>query len=179
MLDLIIRNGEVIDGSGSPRRRSDIGILHGRIVTIGEVSEDAARVIDATSRIVAPGFIDIHTHYDAQIFWDPALTPSPFHGVTTVVAGNCGLTLAPIADENADYTLKLLGRVEGVPWGSWHTFGEYLKFHEGRLTINTALLVGHNALRLTVMGSDMRREATAGELAELVALLEECLAAGG
>jgi N-acyl-D-aspartate/D-glutamate deacylase len=188
MLDCVVRNGDIIDGTGALRWRGDVGIKDGRIVEIGEISTEAARVIDATGRVVSPGFIDIHTHYDAQIFWDPALTPSPFHGVTTVVAGNCGLTLAPIADENADYTLKLLGRVEGVPissllegvpWGSWHTFGEYLKFHEGRLTINTALLVGHNALRLTVMGSDMRREATAGELAELVALLEECLAAGG
>ena len=115
MLDLVIRNGVVIDGTGARRRHADLGILHGRIVEMGTVTADAAQVVDAGGHIVSPGFIDIHTHYDAQVFWDPDLTPSSLHGVTTVVLGNCGLTLAPIADDNFEYTLRMLSRVEGMP----------------------------------------------------------------
>src|SRR4051794_28205732 len=108
MLDWIIRNGDLIDGSGTPARSADVAISGGRIVEIGRIDGDATQVVDAAERIVAPGFIDLHTHYDAQVFWDPSLTPSPLHGVTTVIAGNCGLTLAPIADRDVEYTSRLL-----------------------------------------------------------------------
>ena len=114
MLDLIIRGADVIDGTGASRRQADIGIRDGRIATIGAVDESATRVIDADGLVVAPGVVDIHTHYDAQVLWDPAVTPSPFHGVTTVIGGNCGFTIAPIEPSEVDYLTRMLSRVEGM-----------------------------------------------------------------
>ena len=109
MFDVIIRNGEVIDGTGGTRFRADIGIKDGRIVKIGRIEGEAATVIDATGKVVCPGFVDVHTHFDAQVFWDSALTPSPLHGVTTAFAGNCGFTIAPLSDDpsDAEYLLNL------------------------------------------------------------------------
>src|SRR5215211_1240459 len=161
MLDLVIKGGEVVDGTGATRRRADVGVRDGRIVDIGTVDEPAARTVDVDGRVVAPGFVDIHTHYDAQVFWDAALTPSPYHGVTTVIAGNCGLTLAPIADEHADFLVRLLARVEQIPVESlhagveirWRTFGEFLSAVDARpLVINAGFMTGHSALRRVVMG---------------------------
>ena len=104
MLDLIIRNGIVVDGTGAERRPADVGILDGNIVTLGEVDEPATRIIDADGRIVSPGFVDVHTHLDAQAFWDRDLSPSPLHGVTSVFSGNCGFTIAPLDDVAGDYS---------------------------------------------------------------------------
>ena len=189
MLDLAIRGGSVIDGTGSPARRADVGIRDGRIVAIGEVPP-AREDIDATGLVVAPGFIDVHTHYDAQIFWDPALTPSSNHGVTTVIGGNCGFSIAPLSGkpDDARYMMRMLSRVEGmplesleqgVPW-SWTSFADYLGLIEGKAGINAGFMVGHSALRRAVMGSRAVGElATQDEIAEMGRLLAESLAAGG
>ena len=190
MLDLIIRGGDVIDGTGAERRRADVGVKDGRIVAIGVVEGDAERTIDATGKVVTPGFVDVHTHFDAQAFWDGALTPSPLHGVTTALAGNCGFTIAPLSDDpsDGDYLMRMLARVEGmpleslqtgVPW-TWKTTGEYLDALEGRLSINMATMVGHSAIRRIVMGADAnQREATPDEVAAMGRLLSEGIEAGG
>src|ERR1700730_1835172 len=148
MLDTIIRNGTVVDGTGTPARHADIGIRAGRIVAVGEVDDEAHDVIDAEGRVVSPGFIDVHTHLDAQAFWDPTLSPSPLHGVTTAVAGNCGFSIAPLSVETGAYLMPMLARVEGmplrslqagVPW-DWATTADYLARLEHSLSINTAFM---------------------------------------
>jgi len=188
--DLIIEGGTVIDGSGAPGRRADVAIAEGRIAQIGEVEGEARRRIDATGRMVAPSFVDVHTHFDAQVFWDPTLGPSPLHGVTSVIGGNCGFTIAPLSGQadDADYLMRMLARVEGmpldslregVPW-NWTTFEEYLDGIEGRLSINAGFKVGHSAIRRSVMGADAtRREATPEELEQQKEMLRASLAAGG
>jgi N-acyl-D-aspartate/D-glutamate deacylase len=188
VLDMMIAGGSVVDGTGAARRRVDVGVKDGRVVAIGNVPEPATRTIDATGLIVAPGFIDIHTHYDAQAFWDPALTPSPLHGVTTIVGGNCGCTIAPLAVSEADYLMRMLARVEGmpleslaegVPW-DWQSFGEYLDRLDGTLAVNAGFLVGHSALRRVVMGeAAVGEEATPDQIEKMSTLLSESLAAGG
>jgi N-acyl-D-aspartate/D-glutamate deacylase len=190
MYDVIIRGGEVVDGTGAARRRADVGIRDGKVVAIGEVTGEAASTIDAAGKVVAPGFVDVHTHFDAQVFWDGALTPSPLHGVTTVLAGNCGFTIAPLSSDPADgeYLMRMLARVEGmpleslrdgVPW-SWTTTPEYFDTIDGNLGVNAAFMVGHSAIRRVVMGEDAnRRESTDDELAAMQRLLHEGLEAGG
>lgn len=188
MLDLVIRNGMVIDGTGSPRRLGDVGVRDGRIVVVGEILEEALTEVDATGLVVAPGFVDIHTHFDAQVFWDTTLSPSPLHGVTTVIGGNCGFTIAPLEPDGGDYLMRMLARVEGmplaslqegVPW-SWRTFGEYLDTIEGTLMPNAGFLVGHSALRRMVMGERSIGEfASDKELHEMKKLLAESIEAGG
>ena len=183
----MIKGGAVVDGTGAPAFRGDLGIEGGRIVEIGAVDDEAARVVDADGLVVAPGFVDPHTHYDAQLFWDGLATPSSWHGVTTVIGGNCGFTLAPLRARDADYTRRMMAQVEGmplsgleqgVPW-TWDTFGEYLDALDGRVAVNAGFLVGHCALRKYVLGEDFARESTATEQDRLAALLRESLAAGG
>jgi N-acyl-D-aspartate/D-glutamate deacylase len=188
MLDVLIKGGTVVDGTGAPSRELDVGIREGKIVEIGAIDEEARQTIDAAGKVVAPGFVDVHTHYDAQAFWDGTLSPSPFHGVTSVIGGNCGFSIAPLSDEAGEYLMKMLSRVEGmpleslkegVPW-NWHSFGEYLDQLEGRLSINAGFMVGHSAIRRTVMGERaIGSEANEAELEEMVALLRRSLDEGG
>ncbi len=159
--DLVIKNGVVVDGSGLPGYRADVGVRHGKIVTIGRIRERAREVLDADGQVVAPGFIDGHTHMDAQIFWDPLGTSSCYHGITTVVMGNCGFTLAPCAEQNKSLVVRNLQRAEdisaqameaGIKW-SWTTYPEFLDTLESLPKgINYAGYVGHSAVRTYVMG---------------------------
>ena len=181
MLDSVIRGGTVVDGTGAPGRQADVGIRDGRIVEIGKINDDAAETIDADGLVVAPGFVDPHTHYDAQLFWDPAATPSNLHGVTSMIAGNCGFTLAPVNPEDADYLRRMMAKVEGmplpaletgVPW-SWRSFGEYLDAVDNRVGLNVGFLVGHCALRRNVMGVEsIGNEASPEQLAARIKKLE-------
>jgi N-acyl-D-aspartate/D-glutamate deacylase len=159
--DLVIKNGVVIDGSGLPRYRADVGVRHGRIVTIGRIRDGAREVIDADGQVVAPGFVDGHTHMDAQIFWDPLGTSSCWHGITSVVMGNCGFTLAPCAASDKHFVVRNLQRAEDIPPAAmeagiewrWTTFPEFLDCLESLPKgINYAGYIGHSALRTYVMG---------------------------
>ena len=187
MLDLKIVGGTIIDGSGGVPYTGSVGIQGDRIVAIGDINEDAARVIDASGKVVAPGFIDIHTHYDAQAFWDPTFSPSCYHGVTTILGGFCGFSIAPLSPESGAYLLPMLARVEGmpadtlragVPW-DWRTFGEFLDRLEGRVLLNAGFFVGHSAVRRLVMGERANAgEATDAEIAAMRGLVDQSLAEG-
>lgn len=187
MLDLVIKNGKVVDGSGLPAYIADIGIKNDVIVKVGRVTEDASQVIDASDQVVAPGFIDPHTHFDAQLLWDGAAKPVIEHGVTTIIPGNCSLSLAPLKSE---HRMKLVGMfnqieemphkafAEGVKW-NWQTFEEFVERIGRGLDINVAPLVGHSVLRLWVMGDEsMKRTASHSETQAMCDLLDECLEAG-
>lgn len=186
--DVIIRNGTLIDGTGSAPVSGDIAITDGKIAAMGEVAGKAAQEIDATGLTVAPGFIDIHTHFDPQLCWDGFATPSIEHGITTVVTGNCSLSLAPIRDKaGADKIVSMFGVIEdikkrtfdaAVPF-SWESFPEYMDHLRGKLGINVGALIGHSALRLYVMGAaSQERTANPEELDEMCRLVEESMAAG-
>src|SRR5688572_20164235 len=160
--DLLVRGGTVVDGSGLPGYRADVGVRDGKIVEIGRLAGGAARTIDAAGLIVAPGFIDHHTHLDAQILWDPYATSEPQHGVTSIVMGNCGLTLAPVKEADRDALVKSFVRVEAIPrlaleqgvsW-RWETYRDYLDQLEGRVGVNVGGLVGHIAVRQHVLGEE-------------------------
>jgi len=185
--DLVIRGGTVVDGTGAPGYRADVAVRDGKIVEIGD-HLSGTRVLEADGHVVAPGFIDIHTHYDAQVFWDPALTPSSWHGVTSVVAGNCGFTIAPCRPEHRELIGKTLQNVEdmnlatlqaGIPW-EFETFPEYLDTVARHGTVlNFGAYVGHTALRLYVMGdAGYERAATEDELDAMAAVVREALLAG-
>ncbi len=188
--DLLIRGGTLVDGSGADGVRGDLAVRGGRIAALGEVKGSADRTLDADGQIVAPGFVDIHTHYDAQVFWDRMLTISPWHGVTSVVIGNCGFGIAPTREAHRDLILRTLENVEGMSlaalregvgddWG-FETFPEYLDAVDARgPAINVGALLGHTPLRTYVMGEEStEREATDDEVSAMRAILADGLAAG-
>ena len=185
--DILIKNGTVVDGTGMPRCRADVGIKDGRIVERGRLGGAAGRTIDATGLVVAPGFIDMHTHYDVQLAWDPLATSSCWHGVTTVLIGNCGFGIAPGRASDADYLMRLMARVEGMQldvlragldW-TWESFGEFLDGLARGLGVNVAAQVGHCPLRYYVMGeASYQRPSTDDELKEMKAILREAMTRG-
>jgi len=187
-LDLLIRNGTIVDGSGAARYRGDVGVRDGRIVEVGRVGSVAERTIDADGLIVAPGFVDGHTHMDAQVAWDPIGSCSCWHGVTTVIMGNCGFALAPCRPEEREWFARCLTAVEDIPTEAmltgidwrWETFPEYLA-NVDRLpkAINYGAYIGHSALRMYVMGKRALSEvATEDDLARMAAAVREAMGAG-
>ena len=186
--DLIIRNGFVVDGSGLPRRRVDVGVKDGKIAKLAHLEDhSAAQEIDATGMIVAPGIVDAHTHYDPQITFDPYATMSCFHGVTTVMAGNCGFSVAPCKPRDRDFLQGIFARVEdmdpiamsGITWDQFETFKEFLDSRKGRLGVNFACYIGHSNLRRWVMGEEAnKRAATDAEIAAMVKMVGEAMEAG-
>ncbi|SDL13592.1 N-acyl-D-amino-acid deacylase family protein [Streptomyces indicus] len=193
MLDHLIKGATVVDGTGAPARVLDVGIRDGRIAVIAEpgtVAEEARTSEDATGKVLSPGFVDPHTHYDAQLFWDPYATPSLNHGVTTVAGGNCGFTLAPLnpaRPEDADYTRRMMSKVEGMslvaleegaPW-NWSSFGDYLNALDGRIAVNAGFMVGHCAIRRYVMGPDaVGGQPTEEQLQQMLDLLHTAMDEG-
>ncbi|MBU6217437.1 MAG: amidohydrolase family protein, partial [Acidobacteria bacterium] len=189
--DLIIRNATVVDGTGAPGRIADVVVSDGRITAVtdpGVTPTGGAEELDATGSVVTPGFIDPHTHYDAQLFWDPTASPSALHGVTTVIGGNCGFTLAPLTPGDGDYVRRMMAKVEGMPLAAleqgidwdWSSFEEYLDRLEGNLGVNAGFLVGHCALRRVVMGPEATTaDASPEQLDAMRELLAESLRAGG
>jgi N-acyl-D-aspartate/D-glutamate deacylase len=190
MLDMVIKGGTVVDGTGGDPAPANVGVRNGRIVFVdpdGSESIDAKRTIDAAGLVVAPGFIDIHTHYDAQLFWDPACTPSSLHGVTTIFCGNCGFSIAPLGDDPS-YVVQMLSKVEGIPlealragvrW-DWSSFGDYLnRVAAAGTAVNVGVSVGHSAVRRFVLGARSHdQDVTPPDVAAMRTLIRESLAAG-
>jgi N-acyl-D-amino-acid deacylase len=185
--DLLIKNGRIIDGSGRPAFHGDVGVARGKIVELGRLDGPARRVIEADGRAVAPGFVDNHCHYDAQVLWDPLCTFSSHHGATSVVIGNCSLALAPVKAPDREKLAGMLSYVEAIPmdvlqagvtW-TWETFPEYMRAIGQRLAVNVGTFVGHSAIRLYAMGKDCsEREATDVELEEMRQVVRDALDAG-
>lgn len=186
-LDLLIRAGSVVDGTGAPARTADVAVRDGEIVAVDRIDGPARDVIDADGLTVTPGFIDVHTHYDAQLHWDPTASPASWHGVTTVFTGNCGFTLAPARPDDVAWLMLMLSRVEGMSAEALAagvdfaggSLGDFLDGLEGRVGVNVAANVGHCALRRFVMGDDAsERAATPAEITAMQILLREALADG-
>lgn len=186
--DLVVKNGWVIDGSGGPRYRADIGVRAGKITAIGRINANAAQTIAADGQVVTPGFVDGHTHMDAQIFWDPIGASSCYHGVTTAIMGNCGFTLAPCAKQDADFVFRNLERAEdmpreamlaGIDW-QWERVPEFLNFINAlQKWINYGSYIGHSALRTYVMGERaFTEQATGDELRRMAGVVTEAIRAG-
>jgi N-acyl-D-amino-acid deacylase len=189
MHDLIVRGGTVVDGTGEPAVAADVAVDDGRITQVGRVDGDASEVIDAGGKLVTPGFVDVHTHYDGQVTWDPLLTPSSWHGVTTIVMGNCGVGFAPARPDKHDWIIGLMEGVEDIPgaalaagirWG-WETFPEFLDFlDEQPLALDVGTQVPHGAVRGYVMGERGARNepATSDDTAAMAAIVREGIEAG-
>ena len=186
--DLVIRGAQIVDGTGNPAYVADVEVRAGRITRIGHITDEALHQIDGAGLVLAPGFIDIHTHYDAQLMFEPSCSPSSWHGVTTVVIGNCGFSLAPSKPQDLDFLIQSLARVEGMSTASLAAgvdFGggsmrDLLDRFDGRIGINVVQLVGHCAVRRWVMGDDASvRTATAAEIASMEEVLERALLDGG
>ncbi len=187
MYDIVIRNGLVVDGTGEPGFRADVAIRDGKIVEIGTVAGEGRREIDAAGRVVAPGFIDPHTHFDVQLLWDGAAKPALEHGITSIVPGNCSLSLAPLKAADRQAVVGMFQQIEEMPpeaftqafdW-TWEDFAGYRDAIARNLSINVAPLVGHSVIRVWVMGdAAQQRTANAAEIAAMQDLLRECLAAG-
>ena len=188
MYDLLIKDGLIVDGSGMPAYFGDVGIKGGKISEVGRLEGPAERVINAEGRVVAPGFIDNHCHFDAQVTWDPLCTYSPNHGVTTVIFGNCSLGLAPVRPEDHQVLAMMLSRVEAIPMESlnagvewdWETFPEYLEKIDRRLGVNVGVMMGHSAIRQYVMGDDAREreQATEEEIEAMKVIVRDGIRAG-
>jgi N-acyl-D-amino-acid deacylase len=188
-MDLIIRNGTIIDGTGAPGRPGDVGITDGRIVSVGPslTPSAATRVVDASGLVVAPGFVDPHTHVDAQLLFDPYAFPSIEHGVTTVITGNCSLSMAPVRPEHRDRFSRMFRLIEempaaafadGVDWRWGESFDGMVDAVAADVALNVAPLVGHSVIRMYVMGDDSRRAASDDEIEQMCAVLRTCLEAG-
>jgi N-acyl-D-aspartate/D-glutamate deacylase len=188
MLDIVIRNARIVDGSGLPAFHGDVGIANGRLARVGgQLAASARREIDAEGRVVAPGFIDPHTHFDAQLLWDGQARPALEHGVTTVVHGNCSLSLAPLKTAHRPRLVKMFQQIEEMPdaafdgafeW-TWESFADYVAALRGRVAVNVAPLAGHTPIRMWVMGEDAnKRAAKPDEIRGMQDLLRACLEAG-
>src|SRR5205823_14528980 len=189
MYDLVVRGAEVVDGLGHDPVRADVAVKDGRIAAVGAVGTDASEIVDAGGLALMPGIIDLHTHYDAQVTWDPTLSPSPSLGVTSVVMGNCGFGIVPSPPHLRDLIMRNLAVVEGmdldalragIDW-RFQSFAEYLAaVREQRPYANLAVLVGHSAVRTAVMGEDasVRKQPTDAELAEMKRLVAEAMGQG-
>ena len=187
--DLVVRGGTVVDGTGTPGRLADVAIDDGRITAVGVISEQGDQEIDATGAIVAPGWVDIHSHYDGQATWDEELAPSSWHGVTTLVMGNCGVGFAPAAPDRHDWLIGLMEGVEDIPgtalaegltW-DWETFPEYLDALDRRQwTVDLGTQVAHGAVRAYVMGERGARNepATPDDIAAMAEIVREAISAG-
>jgi N-acyl-D-aspartate/D-glutamate deacylase len=188
MYDLVIRAGTVADGTGAPTRTADVAIDNGIVVAVGEVDAPGVREIDADGALVTPGWVDIHTHYDGQVTWDPQVSPSGWHGVTTVVTGNCGVGFAPVRPGQRDFLIGLMEGVEDIPGAAldegmtwnWESFGEYLdEVERYDRVLDVAALMPHGALRAYVLGSGRANDiATDAEIAEMAELVRDGIAAG-
>jgi N-acyl-D-aspartate/D-glutamate deacylase len=189
MLDLLLENGTVVDGTGAPSRRANVGVKDGRIVSVGDVGEAAARTIDCEGHLVTPGFVDVHSHYDGQASWDGDMLPSAAHGVTTAVMGNCGVGFAPCRPRDHERLIELFEGVEDIPGSAltegitwdWETFGQYLDHVDARpRTMDLAAYLTHDALRVYVMGerASAAGEATAEDLAAMVAIVRDAMSSG-
>ena len=187
MFDLVLRGATVVDGTGKPSFEADVAIQGGRVAMIGHVVDPALETVELNGAVVCPGFVDVHTHYDAQLLWDTTAHPSVLHGVTTVLGGNCGFSIAPLAHGDAAYIQRMMAVVEGIPleameesaaW-DWTSFDQYLDRIDGGLAVNAGFLVGHSTVRRAIMGADAAsRAATEEQILAMAALVEESLSGG-